>query len=99
MSEKKDWNRIFAERKAQRDAERAETLSRARADAALTDKEPFDAGRFRKLYAKLNPDDVDRHTPWETLLAEAEYDYYVTNKDKMTLEAFIKHLRWLEGWS
>ena len=98
MSDAKDWNAIFAERKALRDSERARTLSEAKAAAARTDKEPFDATTFKALYARLNPDDANALTPWKTLLEEAEYDYYVTQTDKMSLEDFVKHLKWLEGW-
>ncbi len=98
MSEGKNWNEIFAERKALQDSERSQTLSKAKAAAAQTDKEPFKARRFKKLYARLNPDDVNKFTPWKTLLAEAEYDYYVTQKDKMNLEEFVQHLKWLQGW-
>lgn len=98
MTEKKDWNAIFAERKAVRDLERSQTLSKAKAAAAGTKKEPFDADRFRKVYIRLNSDDVDEFTPWETLIKEAEYDYYVTQADKMGLEEFVTHLKWLQGW-
>jgi hypothetical protein len=41
---------------------------------------------------------VSEHTAWESLLNEAEYDYYVSFPDKMTLEEFIKHQKWLDGW-
>jgi len=98
MSEEKDWNKIFAERKAARDLARAQKLNRARAAAARTDKEPFKARKFKRLYEKLNPDDVDKLTPWDTLIEESEYDYYVTNADKMSLEEFVKHLKWLQGF-
>ncbi|MBW2733935.1 MAG: hypothetical protein JRH20_16225 [Deltaproteobacteria bacterium] len=98
MSQEKDWNEIFAQRKKERDLERSQTLSEAKAAAARTEKEPFNARRFKKLYARLNSDDVNELTPWETLLREAEYDYYVTETDKMSLEEFVKHLKWLEGW-
>ena len=98
MTKEKDWNAFFAEQKAARDLERAQRLSEAKAAAAHTDKEPFNARRFKKLYKRLNPDDVDRFTPWETLLEESEYDYYVTQKDKNNLEEYVKYLRWLQGF-
>lgn len=98
MSIEKDWNAIFAERKAKQDNEHSQALSNAKLLAANTDKEPFDVDRFKKLYIKLNSDDIDKFTPWETLLKEAEYDYYVTQADKMSLEEFVKYLRWLQGW-
>ena len=98
MSEKKDWNAYFAELKAERDLERSQTLSKAKAAAEHTDKEPFNARRFKKLYKRLNSDDVDKFTPWDTLLEESEYDYYVVQTDKKSLEEYVKHLRWLQGF-
>ena len=73
-------------------------MSNAKAAAAHTDKEPFDARRFKKLYKRLNPSDVDEFTPWETLLEESEYDYYVAQTDKQNLEEYVKHLKWLQGF-
>ncbi len=98
MSEKTDWNAYFAEQKAAQDLERSQALSKAKAAAEQTDKEPFNARRFKKLYKKLNPDDVDKLTPWKTLLEESERDYYVTQKDIITLEDYVKHLVWLQGF-
>ncbi len=98
MSEKQDWNKYFAEQKAAQDIERSEKLSTAKAAAAHTDKEPFKARKFKQLYTRLNPDDVDKHTPWDTLIRESEYDYYVTNADKISLEEFVKQLKWLQGF-
>ena len=98
MSEGKDWNAIFAEEMAARDLERTQELSNAKEAAANTGKEPFNARRFKKLYKRLNSDDVDKYTPWETLLKESEYDYYVVQKDKMNLEEYVKYLKWLQGW-
>ena len=98
MADQKDWNKIFAEQKAARNVERAQVLNKAKAEAAGTDKESFSARRFKELYAQLNPDDVDKHTPWKTLLQEAEYDYYVSQSDHRTLEEFVKHKKWLQGW-
>ncbi|MFH1811747.1 MAG: hypothetical protein ABIJ09_23610 [Pseudomonadota bacterium] len=98
MAEKKDWNLIFAARKAEHDRQRGERLSKARAAALGTGKEPFSAHRFRQLYAQLNPDDVDEHTPWETVVQEAEYSYYVTNPDVTTLKELVAHNKWLQGW-
>ncbi len=97
-SEEKDWNAIFAERKAEHDATRAKELAEAKTAAEGTDKEPFNREQFQTLYSSLNPDDVSQHTVWESLLNEAEYDYYVSFPDKMTLEEFIKHQKWLDGW-
>jgi hypothetical protein len=98
MSEAKDWNKIFAEQLAARNLERAQRLAEAKTAAKGTDKEPFSARKFKKLYEKLNPDDVDKFTPWDTLIEESEYDYYVTNADKLSLEEFVKHLKWLQGF-
>lgn len=97
MSGGEDWNAVFARRKAARDAERAQSLALARA-AAPPEKEPFDPRTFRRLYARLNPDDVDRNTPWETLIRESEYDYYVARPELMTLKALVEHLKWAQGW-
>lgn len=98
MTAQRDWNAIFAERKAARDRERARRLAAARDSAARTGKEPFDGERFRELYVRLRPDDVEAHAVWETLVREAEYDYYVQHPEIMTLEALIEHMKWLEGW-
>ncbi|MDP6289820.1 MAG: hypothetical protein QF586_06325 [Arenicellales bacterium] len=78
-SEEKDWNAIFAERKAEHDATRAKELAEAKTAAEGTDKEPFNREQFQTLYSSLNPDDVSQHTVWESLLNEAEYDYYVSS--------------------
>jgi len=100
MSEdKKDWNAIFAERKAASDNARAQKLAEAKKAAEGTEKESFDRRRFKKLYKSLRPDDVDKHTVWKNLLIESEYDYYVGCPDKKTLEEFIQHQNWLDGWS
>jgi hypothetical protein len=99
MSEQeKDWNDIFAERKSVSDASRAKGLAEAKAAAEGTDKEIFDREQFQVLYSSLNPDDVHQHTVWENFLSEAEYDYYVRFPDQLTLEEFIKHQKWLDGW-
>jgi hypothetical protein len=98
MTEKTDWNAYFRERKAAQDLERSQALSKAKAAAAHTDKEPFDARRFKKIYKRLNPSDLDEVTSWKSMLKESEYDYYVNQKDKNTLEEYIEYLRWLEGF-
>jgi len=99
MSDTKDWNKIFAERMAERDLERSEKLSKAKAAARFTLKERFKEGKFKKLYARLCPDDVDDFTPWETLIRESEYDYYVVQKDIKSLEEYVKHLLWQDGYA
>lgn len=93
---KKDWNAIFSEQKAAADAVKAQELADAIARAQGTSKEPFDVDRFREIYARLNT--TDQYTAWETLLSEAEYDYYVSFSDKMSLQEFIEHQKWLDGW-
>lgn len=98
MSTKKDWNAIFAERMAVRNNERSQTLIKAKSAASKIEKEPFNARKFKKIYTRINPDDVDELTVWDTLLKEAEYDYYVLYKDKMNMEALAKHMKWLQGW-
>jgi hypothetical protein len=98
MSDKKDWNTYFAKLKAERDLERSHKLSNAKAAAAHTDKEPWSARRFTKLYKRLNPSDVDKLTPWKTLIEESEYDYYVAQTDITNLEEYVKHLKWLQGF-
>jgi hypothetical protein len=99
MSEKKDWNVWFAEQKVARDRERAEKLREAKAAAAGTNKEPFNARKFRKIYTKLDTYGVDKNTPWETLLKESEYDYYVNHADILSLEELVKHLLWQDGFA
>jgi len=53
-SEEKDWNAIFAERKAEHDATRAKELAEAKTAAEGTDKEPFNREQFQTLYSSLN---------------------------------------------
>lgn len=98
MAAGKDWNAIFAKEMATHILERSQTLSKAKAAAAHTNKELFDADRFKQLYIRLNSDDVNEYTPWETLIKESEYDYYVVETDKMNLEEFVIYLKWLQGW-
>ena len=98
MSEAKDWNKIFGERKAAQDLERAEKLRKAKSAAWFTTKERFKVRKFKKLYIRLNPEEVDGLTPWETLIKESEYDYYVVQKDMKKLEDYVKHLVWLDGF-
>lgn len=97
-AETTDWNALFAHRYAAQKVRRAQALAAAKANARDTDKEGFDRDRFRALYSRVNADAVDQYTPWETLLAEAEYDYYVGSHGKTTLEAYVLHQRWLDGW-
>ena len=99
MSEEKDWNAIFAERLALQQLERAENLKKAKEAAKNTGKEPFNRDKFISLYIKYNKDDINELTPWETILKESEYDYYVTTKNKMTLEEYIKYQLWLDGFA
>lgn len=99
MPEKKDWNAEFAERKAVRDRERTEKLSKAKAAAAATTKEPFDATKLKEIYTRLDTYGVDEHTPWETLIKESEYEYYVNKPGILTLEELVKHLLWQDGFA
>lgn len=98
MSEEHDCNEIFAERMAARDLERAEKLRKAKSAAWFTGKERFKVRKFKKLYLRLNPDDVDELTPWDTLIRESEYDYYVVQKDITKLREYVKHLVWHDGF-
>ena len=98
MKKKKDWNAFFAEQKKAQDEAKANTLAEAKKAAKGTGKEPFDRRRFKKLYTKLNPDDVVTHAVWKSLLVESEYDYYVRCPDKNTLEEFIKYQDWVDGF-
>lgn len=95
----KDWNAWFREQMAIRNEERAKKLEEGKAAAKNTAKEPFDEVRFKELYKKLCPDDVNQDTPWDTLIKEAEYDYYVSNKDKMTMKELILYMDWLDGFA
>ena len=97
--EKKDWNAWFAQQKAERDGERVRKLAEAREAAERRGKEPFDRRRFRELHAALNPDEALPDSVWETLLTESEYDYYVGYPDQLTLEEFIRHQRYLDGFA
>lgn len=98
MPKEKDWNAIFSERKAARDNERSQTLIKAKLAESQTEKEPFNARKFKKIYTRINSDDVDELTVWDTLIKEADYDYYVAYKDKMDMEELVKHIKWLQGW-
>ena len=95
----KDWNLYFAEQMAIRNKERAKKLEEGKTAAKNTKKEPFDEVRFKALYKEIYPDDVDKHTPWDTLIKEAEYDYYVSNKDKMTMKDLILHIQLQDGYA
>ena len=97
-SDKRDWNAVFTARKRAQDMHRVEELSVAREAAQATGKEPFDPARFRELYAQINADDIDAYTPWDTILKESEYLYYVTFAELMTLADLIEHMRHLDGW-
>ncbi len=99
MSEEKDWNAWFAEQKAERDRERAEKLRNAKAAAANTEKEPFDADRVKELFIQLDTYGVDKYTPWETLLQEAEYEYYVAHPEILSLEEYVEHSLWEDGFA
>jgi hypothetical protein len=96
--ENKDWNALFKERYAAQQRDKAQRLKEAKAAAAGTSKEPFNARKFKKLYIKLNGYGLDEHTPWETIIKESEYNYYVLHKDIVTLEALVKHIAWMEGY-
>jgi hypothetical protein len=97
-SDKKDWNAIFAQRKAVQDAERAAVLAVAKVAASATEKEAFDGERFREIYRQINADCIDQYTPWDTLVTESEYNYYVTFREQMTLTDFVNHMRYMDGW-
>ena len=100
MSEdKKDWNAWFAERMDAHKKARAKNLAEAKKAAEGTEKEPFDRVRFKELYTTLCPSEVHEFTSWEPLFIESEYDYYVSFPDQMTLEEFIEHEIWMDGWS
>ena len=98
MSGEQDWNKVFAERKAAQDRERAEDLRKAKSAVWFSRKERFKARKFKRLYMRLNPEEVDELTPWETLIKESEYDYYVVQKDIKSLEEYVKHLLSLDGF-
>jgi hypothetical protein len=98
MSDEKDWNEILAERLAAQDRERADKLRKAKFAAWFTTKERFKVRKFKRLYKRLNPEEVDDLTPWETLIKESEYDYYVVKKDIKRLEKYVRHLLWLDGF-
>lgn len=90
-------NALLAHRKAEQDAKRAKRLTAAKNAAKATDKEPFSKARFKEIYTRLHPENIDRHTPWETLIAESEYNYYVTFAQKTSLVDFAIHMRYLGG--
>lgn len=100
MSEEKtDWNAEFKERMAEHLKAKAERLAKAKEAAKGTGKEPYSRRRFKQLYIKLRPHDVDKYTPWETLLEESEYEYYVMYPDHKTLEQYIKYQDWVDGYA
>jgi hypothetical protein len=99
MPEEKDWNAWFAEQMAKRDRERAEKLNKAKADAAGTAKEPFNAAAVKALFIRLDTYGVDENTNWETLLQEAEYEYYVAHPEILSLEEYVEHSLWEDGFA
>lgn len=98
MTDQKDWNAIFTQRMSKRNQQRSEKLNQAKAAAKKTSKESFNEKKFKKLYIKLNPYDVDEHTPWDTLLKESEYEYYVSHTEITNMKTYIEHLKWEQGW-
>ena len=90
-------NVLFAQRKAELNARRVQRLTAAKMAADESDKEPFAEARFREIYARLNPEHIDQYTPWDTIIAESEYSYYVTFSQKMTMVEFAIHMRYLGG--
>jgi len=90
-------NVLFAQRKAELNARRAKRLAAAKVAAHESDKEPFTEARFREIYARLNPEHICQYTPWEMIIAESEYNYYVTFSQKMTMVEFAIHMRYLGG--
>ena len=99
MCEEIDWNAWLAEQIAERDRVRAEKLSKAKAAAVGTEKEPFDAEKFREIYTRLDTYGVDKYTPWETLFKESEYEYYVDKPEIQSLEELVEHLLWQDGFA
>ncbi len=96
---KKDWNAYFKKLQAKRGAEDAEILVKAKAKAEGTEKEPFNSDRYKELYLTMNDNKEDDFTDWDTILDRAEYHYYVSYPDKMSLKEFIEYEEWLEGFS
>jgi hypothetical protein len=86
------------DRIAEKNASQAVELAAAKKAAEGTGKEVFDPDRFRAVYKKLNAMDVGPYTPWDTLIRESEYDYYVSYKDKMTLEELVEHIKYIQGF-
>jgi SAM-dependent methyltransferase len=102
VSHEEEQQKIVADLKrriSERDAQRQERLEKAKAALGGQNKEPFHAESFKSLYRALNPEEKEEYIPWETLLKEAEYDYYVSYPDKLTLRALIKHMQYLDGFS
>ena len=79
--------------------ERAERLREAKAAAVNTSKEPFDAEKVKELFTRLDTYGVDENTPWDTLLKESEYEYYVNKPDIMSLEEYVEYSLWLDGFA
>ena len=77
---------------------RSTSVAAAKAAASTRGKEPFEPARFREIYARVNADRIDKYTPWDTIVTESEYNYYVTFEDKMTMADFVAHMRYLDGW-
>ena len=91
-------NAIFAQRKADVDARKARKLAAAKIAAQASDKEPFSVTRFQEIYARLNPETMNSSKPWETIIAESEYNYYVTFSNKTTMLDFAIYMRYLGSW-
>jgi hypothetical protein len=84
---------------AAQNRERAEKLSEAKAAAANTKKEPFNAEKVKVLFIRLDTYGVDENTCWDSLLQEAEYEYYVRHPDILSLEQYVEHSLWQDGFA
>ena len=74
--EGEEADREFIEHGRQRDAEEAQMLAEAKAEAVRTGKEPFDLEKVKRLWVLMR--DPDEY-PGETTYATLEFDYYTTN--------------------
>jgi hypothetical protein len=94
--ESKDPDQAVRDMLARARKQRAETLQRAKEDAARRGKEPFDLAKLEKLVDTTREGRVDPEPARQQRFEEL---YYVDYPDVMTIETFAEKVAELNRWS